>query len=212
MYYDGYDWDLDGFPGEYVYGSDCYIPDEYMDERWKSVNDQPGYYISNRGRIYSSISESFIEGTPNIRSGHIDLSLKSNGKRVHKYTHRMVAEAFIPNPKKLPIVRHLDDCPNNNYFENLAWGTQQDNINDMRSLGHDYVFTERDRQKAHTIRSTPIVATNVETGEAIHFESQQEASRKLSIDQACISDIVRGTRCRKTSNGYTFKYEEDYDD
>lgn len=50
IYYDGYDWDIDDFPGEYVYGDREYIDDYYMDERWKRIWDAPDYWVSTKAR------------------------------------------------------------------------------------------------------------------------------------------------------------------
>ena len=104
IYYDGYDWDVDGFPGEYVYG-DLGCGDEYyMDERWKRVDGIPDYWVSNKGRVWSSISETFIEGSPTPK-GYIDFSLRVGSHRVRRTLHRLMAEAFIPNPYNYPEVR-----------------------------------------------------------------------------------------------------------
>ena len=51
--YKDYDWDDEGFPGEFVYGDDCYIDPYYGEERWKQVRDLPYYWVSDMGRIYS---------------------------------------------------------------------------------------------------------------------------------------------------------------
>jgi hypothetical protein len=50
-----------------------------------------------------------------------------NGKRHHRKVHRLVAEAFIPNPNNLPEVDHIDTNKDNNCAENLRWCTHQEN-------------------------------------------------------------------------------------
>ena len=198
------DFDNYGFTGEYVYGDDAYISDEYMDECWKRYKNSSDYWVSNKGRVWSSISNSFIEGTPNCRTGHIDISTKSNGKRVHRYLHRMIAETFIPNPKNYPMVRHIDDDPSNNIVDNLAWGTQKDNMRDSINNGHFKYLTNADRENAMKKRRTPIKAINTSTGEEIFFNSQQEASRLINIDQSSINMVLKGKR--KRIKNYIFEY------
>lgn len=62
--------------------------------------------------------------------GHYDsLSLHKDGRQYHKELHRLVAEAFVPNPNNYPQVMHLDEDKHNNKADNLAWGTAKENCN-----------------------------------------------------------------------------------
>lgn len=204
-YYDGYDWDIDGFPGEYVYGNDRYVDEYYMDERWLRDVGDPQYWISNKGRAYSEQSKKFIHGTP-LKNGHVDVSLNHDGTRSHRYIHRMIAEAFIPNPHNYPIVRHLDSDPSNNCISNLAWGTQLHNMHDCIEANRFRYFTPEDIAKANTVRRTPLVAIRLSDKRREHFVSQQEASRVLGIDQSSINAVLNGRR--KTAKGYRFIFEK----
>lgn len=208
-FYDGYDWDVDGFPGEYVHGDNVHVDDYYMGERWKRVRGLPIYWVSNRGRVWSDVSGMFVYGTP-LSSGHIDVSLKVNGRRVHRFMHRLVAEAFISNPNNYPIVRHLDDDPSNNDVSNLAWGTQFDNVRDCIDNGHFRYFTRDEIERANEVRRTPVVAIRFRDGDVIHFVSQQEASRRLGINQATINDVLHGKS--RSAGGYYFVLEKEFDD
>ena len=209
IYYDNRDWDLDGIPGSYVYGDDERIDEYYMDERWKRVNDLPDYWVSDKARVWSAVSRSFIKGTP-LRSDHIDISLRSNGGRVHRYLHRLVAEAFIPNPKGYPEVRHLNDDPSDNSLENLAWGTQLDNVRDCIYNGNFRYFSRDEIERGNAIRRTPIIAVRLRDGEKRSFVSQQEACRELGINQASINDVIH--KRRSSAGGYYFALEENFDD
>ena len=206
-YYDGYDWDTDGFPGQYVYGDYEYVDDYYMDERWKPT-DVRGYWVSNKGRVWSSIQSRFIEGHT-TKKGYVDFSFKINGHRVRRYLHRLLAEAFIPNPRNYSEVRHLDDNAYNNELENLAWGTQLDNTRDCIRNGHFRFFTREDIELANSIRRTPVIAIRLRDGKRYRFVSQQEASRQLGVDQASINAVVRG-KCRSAC-GYYFVREDEFD-
>lgn len=208
-YYDGYEWDTDGFPGEYVYGDDIYVDDYYMDERWKRVVGAPGYWISTKARVWSSIKQRFVEGYTNS-SGYTDFSLKVYGHRVRKYLHRMLGEAFIPNPYGYPEIRHLDDNPFNNDLDNLEWGTQLHNVRDCIANGHFRYFTSEDIERANEVRRTPVVAIRFRDGRARHFISQQEAARQLGLDQSSVNGVLRGKS--RGAGGYYFIFEKDFDD
>ena len=204
--YKDYDWDSDGYPGELVYGDDVYLSDEYLDEVWKPVYGFPGYWVSDCERLYSALSDRFIYGTPTGRLGHVDVSLWRDGKRYHRYLHRLVAEAFIPNPHNYPLVRHLDSNPLNNRVDNLAWGTDLDNVRDCIEAGRFRYLTREDVEKANAVRRTPVVAVNLRTGVETKYISQQEASRDLDMRQGDISGVLRGES--RHAHGYYFYYAD----
>lgn len=188
-------------------GRDIYVP-EFDD--WRPVAGFPDYSVSASGYICGPgrHGESQLLKPTIGKNGHQYVSLYKDGERHKEYVHRIVATAFIPNPKQYPVVRHLNDCPDDNYVGNLAWGTQQDNVRDMRYYGNDYRLSDEDRDRAYAVRRTPIVAINKKTGEERVFISQQEASRALKVSQASISDIARGKPGRHSEHGYTFRYAE----
>lgn len=209
IYYDGYDWDSDGFPGEYVYGDDEYVDDYYMDERWKRMPGAQDYWISNKERVWSSHKQNFIDGSLTMR-GYTDFSLRCNGHRIHKTLHKAMAEAFIPNPNNYREVRHLDDDPTNNELGNLAWGTQHDNVQDCIRNGHFRYFSKEDIEKANAARRTPIIAVRLKDGEKLYFASQQEAGRQLGIDQSSINAVIRGKS--RSAYGYFFSKQDHFDE
>ena len=87
-----------------------------------------GYHISNVGKIYSRVKGYWRELTPCInREGY--LRIKLNGKQYS--IHRLVAEAYIPNPENKPCVCHKDNNKLNNPVDNLYWGTQKENLEQM---------------------------------------------------------------------------------
>lgn len=188
-----HDWDINGYPGEYVYGDDMYVDDYYIDmnERWLPVRRFPTYWISTLGRVYSTRTGKFLK--PQIdSSGHFQVRLTNEREVRLCMVHRLVADAFIDNPYADPIVRHLDDNPYNNDVENLAWGTVNDNAEDMI------------RNKSRARYYTPVIATFMATGESFYFSSQHEAARKLGLSQGNIAHVLCGDI--RSLHGWQFKY------
>lgn len=106
-------------------------------EEWRPVEETGGRYeVSSCGRVRSTI---FKNGSTEYRtlrllsptdngSGYKIVSMTINGKRRNRYVHRLVAEAFIPNPDNLPAIDHIDCDRANNNVSNLRWYTQLDNV------------------------------------------------------------------------------------
>lgn len=101
-----------------------------MDEKleWRLV-DKPGkktikgfYYISNNGDFYSTFTKRLLKPQKDHK-GYLYVEI---GRKKYK-VHRLVAEYFIPNPKSLPQVNHIDCDKTNNNVNNLEWVTNRQN-------------------------------------------------------------------------------------
>lgn len=99
-----------------------------MPEFWKDV---PGYEelyrVSTLGNVYSCKRRINLKQC-NGSGGHLVVGLYKDHKLKLHLVHRLVAEAFIPNPFNHPIVHHRDDNPKNNHVNNLMWCTQKENV------------------------------------------------------------------------------------
>jgi hypothetical protein len=107
-----------------------------MEEEWKVIKEYPMYEISSLGRVRSYFKPG--GGTRTVpkllcnkidRVGYSFIHLKNDNGRKPLRIHRLVAEAFLPNPNNLPVVNHKDENKLNNNVDNLEWCTEQYNNN-----------------------------------------------------------------------------------
>ena len=85
------------------------------------------YSISNYGKVLSRYKNN-IRKAQIHEDGYLVLLLCVNRIRYTKYIHRLVAEAFIPNPNNLPEVNHNNGNKLDNNIENLEWCTHKENV------------------------------------------------------------------------------------
>ena len=196
----------DCIENRFIFGDDVYLDDFYLDEVWEYIRGFPDYMVSNKGRVWSVSSQRFLKLKSLDDHGHLGVCLRRDKRPYYRYIHRLVAEAFIPNPQEHPIVRHRDDIPFYNTVDDLDWGTQFHNRMDAVNNGTAYIFTDADREKSYEQSRTPIVATNLSTGEELYFKSQGEASKVLGLPQSNIWKVLNGER--HTAGNYTFVYSE----
>ena len=78
------------------------------------------YAVTSEGEVYSYKSKKFLEPKCE-KKGYLIVGLYKNGNRKYFRVHRLVAEAYIPNPEKLPQVNHKDENKANNCLQNLEW-------------------------------------------------------------------------------------------
>lgn len=150
-----------------------------IDEEWKDIEGYEGLYaISNCGNIksYTKLNsrgqylKQRILKPVLMKNGYYTVTLYNDGGSSKKYLHRLVAEAFIPNPENKPTVDHINRDRRDNNVKNLRWAT----YSEQRS---NQISTER-----------YILA--IKDGFRQIFKSQTEASIITGVDSATISNIV----------------------
>lgn len=111
-------------------------------EIWKEIEGHPYYYVSNLGRVYVKDRPVWckVNNSYSIRKGHFCKPCYTNSKKYARIEmmvnnrgkfyqlHRLVAQAFIPNPNNLPQVNHIDGDKTNNIVSNLEWVSNEENM------------------------------------------------------------------------------------
>lgn len=187
-------------------------------EVWKDVVGYEGLYeISSFGRLKRlkrttpgkdgveyNYPESINKGDYD-KDGYIRTTMSKNRKKKTKKLHRLVAEAFIPNPNNYPEVNHLDESKDNNHVNNLEWTTTKGNANygtrNERITNHPNQIAKINGWKK------PVRVTNLKTGDIETFESATKASERLGLHQTLISRCCRNNRTLGKSKGEEYKVE-----
>ena len=181
-----------------------------MEEQWKTVKGYEGLYeVSNTGKVRSlKNTRHNVRKEPLLKKqllgswGYPVVALCKEGKSIRVLVHRIVAEAFIPNPNGYNIVNHKDEVKTNNFAENLEWCTQKYNNN---------YGTARQRsietKKKNGSYTTKKLFQYDKSGNLIStFNSIVEASRCLKINATTLSNCANGKRHCRSVHGYVFKF------
>lgn len=199
-----------------------------MEEIWRPVKDYEGYYeVSNMGNVRSidrvvergkgfTRRKSKILTTRKI-GGYICVGLTKKGIQKQKRVHRLIAQAFIPNPENKPCIDHINTIKTDNRIENLKWVTYKENaqnpITAARCRSNTYtkevikkaLETKKRNQKK---RAPKTVYQFDKKGNFIaEYYSGAEASRITGIDHGGIIDACNGKA--KTAGGYFWGYDKD---
>lgn len=161
--------------------SGYYPPDE-----WKPIIGFESYKVSKEGNIINPYGK-LLSQCPN-KKGYMRVWLNNdNVKAKQFFVHRLVAEAFIPNPEALPVINHKDENPANNNVENLEWC--------------DDTYNKRYSQARRVIQYD-IYGNQIKCWDTISDIETELGFATTNICKCCKGQI-------KSSNGYIFLYSGD---
>ena len=191
-----------------------------MDEIWKDVVGYEGLYqVSDMGQVRSLnwrgsglVRNMYLKPT---HDGYRQVVLYKDGKGKTSRVHRLVAEAFIPNPENLPLINHKDEVASNNCVSNLEWCTHSYNMRYWMNLHpekkelSDAVRRKKKesfgRKRGPYKLTSPVLQRSVETDEVIRrWDSLYEAYDTNGWWGASIKACCEGKR--KTAYGYRWEY------
>lgn len=148
----------------------------------KDIKGYEGSYaVTSCGKVYSYINEKFLVPIAN-KTGYLCVNLYKDGKIKQYLIHRLVADAYIPNPENLPQVDHINGDKTNNCVNNLQWITNRDNCRKSNNK--------------------PILQYTLDGEFVREWECAADVGK---IVNKHICDCVKGRR--KTAYGYIWRYK-----
>ena len=142
-------------------------------EYWKQIEGYPHLLVSKTGQVWTTTYNRLLKQHITNR-GYAQVSLSKDKTVKPAHVHRLVAQAFIPNPDNLPTVDHIDGNKLNNNVENLQWLSYKDNTRKAGEI------------KKRTAKPVFCQETNTV------YKSVHQAGKELNIKDAIISSIANG--------------------
>lgn len=176
-------------------------------EKWLKIVSFTGpYEVSNLGRVKNIISGKIL--TPVKCGKYLRVVLSDSGTIKGFYIHRLMMEAFIPNPNNLPCVNHKDENTTNNYIHINPDGTVNQELSNLEWC--DYSYNNRYNGKAKRVgvkRSIGVCQYSL-NGEFIRdWVGFREIERTLGFNAALINKVCQDNQRHKTAYGYIWRYK-----
>ena len=163
---------------------------------WKVVERNPKYEVSDSGEVRLTETKQVLKQRTD-RYGYPKVTFNENGQAKSTPTvHKLVADAFIPNPDNMPCINHKNENKCDNRVENLEWCTVAYN---NRYGSHIEACAEGRRRPVSAFCDGEFVKT---------YPSAREASAELGIPWRYIGDAIYHRKGRKRAGGFEWRFAE----
>lgn len=164
------------------------------------VKINPYYEVDEEGNVYSVRKNKKLTSKTNW-DGYLRIQLWDHGVCQFVSIHRLVAQAFIPNPENKPFVNHKNGCKSDNRVANLEWCTQKENIKHAFDTGLSHKCPKNFAATSKSVAQFTVDGEYIRT-----FPSTMEVERQLGIAHTNVSACCKGKV--KTAGHYKWKYVE----
>lgn len=140
--------------------------------------------------------------------GYCFVTLFKDGKGIQRYVHRLVAEAFLPNPENKPCVDHIDTDKSNNHASNLRWATYKENMNNTltREWMTDNPIDKNKKRGINNPFSVRVAMYDMNMKFICTFDSLSAAARGIGVNDSSVRKVCIGER--QHTHGWVFRYVE----
>lgn len=171
-------------------------------EEWKDIEDYEGLYqVSSEGRVKSlKFGKEKILRYTKANKGYAQLTLSKNSIQTTYKIHRLVAEAFIPNPDNKPQIDHINTDRTDNRVENLRWVTPKENCNNSITI-ENYSKCKLGLLNHNT---KPILQFTKDGEFVKKWDSMSEIEKELGFNHSHLTSCCR--QKKKSAYGYVWMY------
>lgn len=180
-----------------------------IQDELRYIENSVNAYISNKGNVYINYGNNkWLKKKQNLVQGYLYCGILYKGKKypTSKRVHRLVAQAFIPNPNEYNVVGHKNNIKTDNRVENLYWTTTKDNTQKAYKDG-----LISNAKGAEDNQSIPVCQFDLEGNLIQEFGSIGEASKKTMMTKTGIIHQCEHRCLKKPRKGYYYRYKIEYE-
>lgn len=155
----------------------------------KDIKNYEGLYaVTSCGKVWSYKSKKFLK-LRERKDGYLCVDLCKDGIKKTCFIHRLVAEAYIPNPENKPQINHIDEDKSHNWINNLEWATAKENVNHGTR-----------NERARKANGKPVYCVELDKV----FSNAREAGKEIGRTSSAVCYCLHGNT--KTCGGYHWRY------